>query len=69
MFWKINETKYPLLSKIAKKYLRCPFSSVAFEREFKVASHISGDEKIALLPENIEMLLLLKNNLTATEIC
>ena len=67
MFWKINETKYPLLTKIAKKYLTCPISSFASEREFEVASDISGGERIKLLPENIEMLLFLKYNLRATE--
>ena len=69
MLFKINETKYRLLSKIAKKYLTCPISSVASEREFKVASDISGGERIRLLLENIEMLLILKYNLRATESC
>ena len=69
MFWKINETKYHLMSKIAKKYLACPISSVASEREFKVASDISGGERIRLLSENIEMILFFKYNLRATESC
>ena len=69
MFWKINETKYPLLSKIAKKYFTCLISFVASEGEFKVVSDIMGGERIRLLPENIEMLLFLKYNLRATESC
>ena len=61
-----NETKYPLLSKIAKKYLTSPISSVVSERDFKVASDISGGERIRQLSENVEMTLFLKCNLRAT---
>ena len=69
MFWKINETKYLLLSNIVKIYLTCTIFSVASERDFKVVFNISGGKRIRLLPENIEMILFLKYHLRATENC
>ena len=39
-FWKINETKYPLLAALAKKLLWVPASSASAERMFIIAGHI-----------------------------
>jgi hAT family protein len=47
----------------ARKYLSAPTGTAISEREFKVASDITGGERIRLLPENAEKLLFLKYNL------
>jgi hypothetical protein len=39
-FWKSNQYKFPLLAKLAKKYLGIPASSAAVERMFSIAGHI-----------------------------
>lgn len=64
-FWKMKEIEMPVLAKLGKKFLSAPMGSVASEREFKVASGITGGDRINLLPENAEKLLFLKYNLRA----
>lgn len=65
IYWKMKEIEMPILAKFAKKFLSAPMGSVASEREFKVASDITGGDRTRLLPENAEMLLFLKYNLRA----
>ena len=40
LFWKINESIYPILAKLAKKYLSVQASSAAVERMFSICGHI-----------------------------
>ena len=39
-FWRLNETRFKELSKLAKKFLGVPASSAAVERMFSLAGHI-----------------------------
>ena len=39
-FWKKEESSFPYLAKIAKKYLGVQASSVAVERMFSISGHI-----------------------------
>ena len=39
-FWKSNQYKFPLLAKLAKKFLGIPASSASAERMFSIAGHI-----------------------------
>ena len=39
-FWKVNENRWPVLAKIAKKVLGVPASSAAAERMFSWSGHI-----------------------------
>lgn len=64
-FWHMKEKEFPILARIAKKYLSAPMSTVASEREFKVASNITSDDRIKILPQNAERMLFLKYNLRA----
>ena len=43
-WWKVNSTRYPYLTYIAKKYLAIPATSVPAERAFSVAGHIVNQE-------------------------
>ena len=64
-YWKGWSVQWPQLAKLAYKYMCTPIGSCASEREFKIAKSISSDERVRLLPENIERLLFLKFNLRA----
>ena len=56
-----NAKRWPVLAKLARKYLCAPASSSASEREFKVAKNIQA-QRVRLLPRNVERLLFLKYN-------
>jgi len=57
--------KCPEIATIALKYLSAPVSSVASEREFKVARDLANGSRTRLKPDNVEKLLFLKHNLKA----
>ena len=62
-WWKINESKYPIISKWAKRLLGCPPSSVESERPFSFGGNIYTPKRNRLTAENGEMLMLLNFNL------
>ena len=62
IWWAAREEKYPNLSRLARDYLCSPQSSIASEREFKVAKRVVTGRS-QLKPENVEILLFLKYNL------
>ena len=65
-YWKsARAVQWPQLTQLASKYLCAPVGCCANEREFKVAENVSSDERVRLLPENIERLLFPKFNLCA----
>lgn len=51
------------LAKLAKKYLTIPPTSTDVERLFSVAGNILTEERNSLLPENVDKLLFLKENI------
>jgi hypothetical protein len=61
-YWEANESKFPLLSKVAYKYLPCPPTSVASESLFSTTGNIDDDKRRSLLVEHIEMLTVIKKN-------
>ncbi len=61
-FWKINHSKFPLLSRLAKKYLGIPASSAAVERMFSISGHIFSVKRRRLGIKIFEELVLLKLN-------
>ena len=63
VWWKNNTTRYPILSKLAKKYLAIPATSVPSERAFSIAGHISNVKRACLLPGSVNMLVFLAENL------
>ncbi|MBN3302803.1 ZBED4 protein, partial [Amia calva] len=63
-WWRENGSQYPLLSPIAKAYLSIPATSVPSECVFSTAGNIVTAQRSQLLPENIDMLIFLKKNMT-----
>ncbi|XP_051785588.1 zinc finger BED domain-containing protein 4-like [Erpetoichthys calabaricus] len=63
-WWRENSSKYPLLSPLVKEYLSIPETSVPSERVFSTAGDIVTAQRSQLLPENVDMLIFLKKNMT-----
>jgi len=63
LWWKKNAFRYPLLSKMAQRYLCIPATSVPSERVFSAAGHIVNQKRACLFPENVRMLVFLAENL------
>lgn len=62
-WWKINSNNFPFLSKLVKKYLSPPASSIYSERLFSEAGIIYETKRNRILPQNAEQLLFLHHNL------
>lgn len=55
--------RYPQLSKLARKYLCVPGTSVRSERVFSSAGNIVNKKRAALDPEQVDRLVFLANNM------
>ena len=62
-WWKQNCFRYPYLAQLVCKYLLVPATSVPSERVFSRAGHIVNDRRACLLPQNVNMLVFLAENL------
>ena len=62
-WWKDNSSKYPILSKLCRKYLSIQATSVSAERAFSSIGNIITSKRSCLLPESVEMLTFLAANL------
>lgn len=56
-FWRDNEIKFPILSRMARKFLGIPASSGSVERLFSIAGAIARSRRASLTPNTIEKLL------------
>ncbi|CAF1498789.1 unnamed protein product [Adineta ricciae] len=63
MFWRLHETKLKFLSNLARKYLIVPCTSVLSESTFSIASYIGRKERNRLTPENLCILVFLKDKM------
>lgn len=63
LWWKKNESTFPLLSNLAKKYLGIVTTSVPAERLFSKAGETISQRRNRLKPKNVNMLLFLHTNL------
>lgn len=61
-WWKQNSFRYPVLSKIAIRYLCIPATSTASERVFSAAGNIVSAKRSCLKPENVNKLVFLTQN-------
>ena len=64
VWWKRNEDRYPALAKMARKYLAVPATSTPSERAFSIAGCVINKKRACLLPENVNMLIFLYENLS-----
>ncbi len=62
-WWKSEEARFPLLSKLSRKYLSICGTSVPSERVFSKSGFIVNDFRCALLPDNVDKLVFLACNL------
>ena len=58
-WWKAHEQAMPRLSKLAKKYLSIPATSVPSERLFSKAGELISARRANLKPSNVDMILFL----------
>ena len=62
-WWFDNVKRYPTLAIMARKYLCICATSVPSERAFSLAGHIVNERRASLLPETVNMLSFLADNL------
>ena len=62
-WWKKHECFFPRISKIAKKYLSIPGSSVSSERVFSLCGQIVNKKRCRLSPKNVDLLVSLNKNM------
>ncbi|KAM3861959.1 E3 SUMO-protein ligase ZBED1-like [Diretmus argenteus] len=62
-WWRKKEEDFPLLAKLAKRYLCIPGTSVPAERVFSTAGDILTAQRSTLKPSHVDQLLFLAKNL------
>lgn len=64
-WWSTHEGAHSEMSRLARKYLATPASSVPSERLFSLSGHIVQKKRASLLSENVNRLVCLSNWLKA----
>ena len=62
-WWRDHQTVYPLLSRLTRKYLCLPSTSVPSESLFSTAGIIVNEKRAALDPHNVNQIVFLHDNL------
>ncbi|KAM8731669.1 E3 SUMO-protein ligase ZBED1-like [Acanthopagrus schlegelii] len=62
-WWKRHEGSFPLLSRLAKRYLCIPGTSVSAERVFSTAGDVITAKRSVLKPEHVDQLVFLHKNM------
>ena len=63
MWWHDNQRKFPLMAKLAQKYMCICATSTSSERMFGTAGNIATPERSCLKPHKVNMLVFLARNL------
>lgn len=61
LYWKDQQTTYPIMSKIAKDILAIPITTVASESTFSMGGRILNRWRASLLSRHVEALILTRN--------
>ena len=64
-WWKEHWSIYPILSKLARRYLCLPCTSVPSESLFSISGLIVNERRAALDPCNVDKIVFLNSNLKA----
>ena len=67
-FWHAHEKQFPSLAKVVKKYMCIQASSSSSERTFSASGNIVTPKRNKLDPENVNLLVYLKENLGKVKI-
>ena len=62
-WWREQSSRYPTLNQLALRYLCIPATSVPSERVFSIAGHVANEKRACLLPETVNMMAFLAENL------
>lgn len=62
-WWCVHEVTFPLLSRLTKRYLCIPGTSVSAERVFSTAGDVVTAKRSSLKPEYVDQLVFLQKNL------
>ncbi|XP_078514398.1 zinc finger BED domain-containing protein 6-like [Lissotriton helveticus] len=62
VYWYERRRQWPVLSRLAIKYLACPVASVSSERVFSAAGAIVTSKRTSLSPKSVERLTMIKMN-------
>ena len=61
LWWKVNSSKYPILSQIARDVLAIPVSTVASKSAFSTGGRILDEYRSSMTPDLVEALILTQN--------
>ena len=61
-WWSQHKARFPLLSRLARRYLSATATSVPSERLFSLAGNVYEEHRNRILPEHAETLLFIKGN-------
>lgn len=63
LWWRTNESTYPYIAKLARRYLAVPATSVPSKRVFSTAGDIVTASRSVLSADNVDKLIFLTKNM------
>lgn len=63
LWWLNNQAKFPIVAKMARKYLAMQVSGAAAERVWSLAGNVETKKRMGLTPETLDIILFIKCNM------